>query len=68
MQRRKFLKTAGVIAASAGLAAPAIAQTPTVKWRMATSWPRSLDTLYGSAAAMCERIGQITGGKFQVQV
>jgi TRAP-type mannitol/chloroaromatic compound transport system substrate-binding protein len=68
MQRRKFLKGAGLVAASAGLAAPVIAQTPTVKWRMATSWPKSLDTLYGSAAAMCERIAQITDGKFQVQV
>ena len=68
MERRKFLKGAGLVAASAGLAAPAIAQTPSVKWRMATSWPKSLDTLYGSAAAMCERISQITDGKFQIQV
>jgi TRAP-type mannitol/chloroaromatic compound transport system substrate-binding protein len=68
MQRRKFLKGAGIVAASAGLAAPAIAQTPTVKWRMAASWPKSLDTLYGSAAAMCERISQLTDGKFQVQL
>ena len=68
MQRRKFLKGAALAAATAGVASPAIAQTPTVKWRMATSWPKSLDTLYGSAAAMCERIAQITDGKFQIQV
>ena len=32
------------------VAAPAIAQSaPTLKWRLATSWPKSLDTRYGGA-------------------
>ncbi len=66
MDRRKFLKSAGAAAAATPIAAPAIAQTSVVKWRMATSWPKSLDTLYGSAAAMCERVAQITDNKFQV--
>jgi TRAP-type mannitol/chloroaromatic compound transport system substrate-binding protein len=45
--------------ASAGIAAtaiarPAIAQTAApVRWRLATSWPKSLDTLYGGVDAMC---------------
>ena len=51
MQRRKFLRTAGVGAAAAAaagtLAAPAIAQsTPELNWRLASSFPKSLDTLY----------------------
>ncbi|MCA0320717.1 MAG: TRAP transporter substrate-binding protein DctP [Proteobacteria bacterium] len=67
MKRRHFIAgTAG--AAAAAIAAPALAQTPTVRWRMVTSWPKSLDTLQGSAVAMAERISQITEGKFQVQV
>jgi TRAP-type mannitol/chloroaromatic compound transport system substrate-binding protein len=66
MQRRSFLKGATVGVAGAALAAPAIAQTAPVKWRMATSWPKSLDALYGSGAAMCERIAQLTDGKFQI--
>ena len=66
MKRRTFLTGAGVAAVSASVAAPAIAQAPTVKWRMVTSWPKSLDALYGSAAAMCERIAQLTANKFQV--
>src|SRR5207244_5426802 len=49
--RRKFIKAAsagGIGAAAASLAAPAVAQTmPEIKWRMAASWPKSLDTLYG---------------------
>ena len=66
MKRRTFLTGASVAAVSASVAAPAIAQAPTVKWRMVTSWPKSLDALYGSAAAMCDRIAQITDNRFQV--
>ena len=50
MQRRKFMRTAGVggaVVATAGtLAAPAIAQSmPEIKWRLASSCPKSLDTI-----------------------
>jgi TRAP-type mannitol/chloroaromatic compound transport system substrate-binding protein len=73
MQRRKFLHTAGVggaAAATAGtLAAPAIAQSlPELKWRLASSFPKSLDTIYGAAVKMSERVAAATGGKFQIQV
>lgn len=71
MQRRRFL-TKTATAAGAGLAtlgAPAFAQgTPTVKWRMATSWPKGLDTIYGSAEELAKRVGQITDGKFEIRV
>lgn len=67
MKRRSFLKGAGLGVIGASIAAPAIAQSSEVKWRMAMSWPKSLDLLYGSAAAMCERVGQLTDGKFQIQ-
>lgn len=48
MQRRKFLQTAGVGAAAATtVAAPALAQgLPELKWRLASSFPKSLDTLW----------------------
>jgi TRAP-type mannitol/chloroaromatic compound transport system substrate-binding protein len=68
MQRRTFLKKAAVGLAATTVAAPAVAQVPgQVRWRMATSWPKSLDTIYGSADEMCKRIGQLTDGKFAVQ-
>jgi len=68
IQRRRFLGKSGVMAGMAAVAAPAIAQTtPTVKWRMSTSWPKSLDTIYGSADEMCKRVAQLTGGKFEIR-
>ncbi|BAT61163.1 alpha-keto acid-binding periplasmic protein TakP precursor [Variibacter gotjawalensis] len=67
MKRREFLRTAGVTAAATTIAAPAIAQSmPEIKWRMATSWPKSLDTLYGGAEHFCKRIAEMTDNKFQI--
>ncbi len=70
MKRREFLKSAGVgLAASTAVAAPAIAQSmPEIKWRMATSWPKSLDTLFGGAEYFGKRVAEITDNKFQIQV
>ncbi|MCG8363219.1 MAG: ABC transporter substrate-binding protein, partial [Pseudanabaenales cyanobacterium] len=39
---------------------------PTVRWRMATSWPQSLDTIYGGALTVCDRVGKMTGGRFTI--
>ena len=70
MQRRRFLAQAAG-AAGAGLATvgmPAIAQSaPAVRWRMSTSWPKSLDTIYGSAEDLCKRVAQLTDGKFEIR-
>jgi len=70
MKRREFLKSAGVgLAASTAIAAPAIAQSmPEVKWRMPTSWPKSLDTLYGGCEYFAKRIAEMSDNKFQIQV
>ncbi len=70
--RRNFIAKAGagLIAggAVASLAAPAIAQTqPTIKWRLASSFPKSLDTIYGAADDFSKRLAEITGGKFEVK-
>src|SRR5438477_7986814 len=69
--RRKFIKTAGVGgmgAAAVSIAAPAIAQSaPEIKWRLAASWPKSLDTLYGGCEYFCKRIADLTDNRFQIQ-
>ncbi len=68
MKRRKFLQAAGAGLAASAIAAPAIAQSsPNIKWRLAASWPKSLDTLYGACEYFTKRIGEITDNKFQIQ-
>jgi TRAP-type mannitol/chloroaromatic compound transport system substrate-binding protein len=71
LDRRKFLKGAGVAgvgAAASTLAAPAIAQTADLRWRLASSFPKSLDTLFGTAEHVAKRVHDATGGKFQIRV
>jgi TRAP-type mannitol/chloroaromatic compound transport system substrate-binding protein len=69
MKRRDFIKVTGIgVAGAATMAAPAIAQSmPEIKWRMPTSWPKSLDTLYGGAEMMAKVVGEATDKKFQIQ-
>ena len=57
MDRRSFLTKAslgGVAAAGASvLAAPALAQeNPKVTWRVTSSFPKALDTIFGAAETM----------------
>ena len=71
VDRRKLLKrtaAGGVATAVAGtLAAPAIAQSmPELKWRCTSSFPKALDTLYGSLEFFCKRVSELTDGKFQI--
>jgi TRAP-type mannitol/chloroaromatic compound transport system substrate-binding protein len=72
MQRRSFLKQAGTagVGAAATIAAPAIGQTgsPEVRWRLATSFPKSVDTIFGMSEHMVKRVSDATGGKFQIRV
>ena len=68
MKRRSFLKQAAVGVAAGAVAAPAIAQScPAIQWRMAASWPKSLDTIYGGAELVAKRVAEITDGKFQIR-
>jgi len=71
MDRRKFLSQAGVGAVTAAAAAQAVAQAPAlpeVRWRCASSFPKSLDTIYGGGEVIAKRVAAITGGKFQIRV
>ena len=69
MKRRDFLSKSALGAAAGALAAPAIAQTlPEVKWRCASSFPKSLDTIYGGGEVISKRVAELTSGKFQIRV
>ncbi len=79
MQRRSLLKgatTIGAAAAATGLlsacrirraGSAAVTSLPPVRWRMATSWPHSLDTIYGGAVTISERVKALSGGRFLIQ-
>src|SRR5262245_42185883 len=68
MKRRGFLKAAAAGGAATTLAAPAIAQTqPSIKWRLVSAYPKSLDTIYGASESFAKRVAAATGGKFEIR-
>jgi TRAP-type mannitol/chloroaromatic compound transport system substrate-binding protein len=68
MKRREFLQTAGVGLAATAIAKPAIAQSaPEIKWRCTSSFPKSLDTLYGTIEVFAKAVAEVTDNKFQIQ-
>src|SRR5262245_55999816 len=69
MKRRHFLQGAGIGLASAALAAPAIAQSaPPLRWRLATTFPTNLDTLYGACEMFSKAVAELSDQKFLIQV
>lgn len=70
MDRRKFIRSTAVSALGAGaLATPAIAQSqPKVQWRCTSSFPKSLDTIYGGAEDVAKYVSEATDGQFTIQV
>src|SRR4051812_21931531 len=69
MKRRDFLKVSAAGAAATAIAAPAIAQSsPEIKWRLTSSFPKSLDTIYGGAEYLAKQVAEMTDNKFQIQV
>ncbi len=67
MNRRKILKSAGVGLAAAAVASPAIAQSaPSLRWRLTTSFPKNLDTLYGACEMFSNAMAELSDQKFQI--
>src|ERR1041384_6963659 len=70
MKRRDFLKVSATgAAATAAVASPAIAQSsPEIKWRLASSFPQSLDTIDGGGVYLAKQDAEMIDNKFQIQV
>ena len=69
MKRRSFLKKAAAGLAAGAVSAPAIAQSqPAIQWRLASSFPKSLDTIFGAAEILSKRVSESTDGRFQIRV
>lgn len=69
MQRRRFIHHGGLAGVLAAGAAPAVVHAQAnLRWRLASSFPKSLDTIYGAAEVFAKKVGEMTGGKFQISV
>ncbi|MGV3572125.1 MAG: TRAP transporter substrate-binding protein [Ramlibacter sp.] len=68
MDRRTVLKHAGIAGVLAAGAAPAAHAQASIRWRLASSFPKSLDTIYGAADVFSQKVRQLSGGRFEVSV
>src|SRR3954466_16125825 len=66
MQRRSLIKQAGIAGVLAAGVAPAVHAQAAVRWRLASSFPKSLDTLYGGAEVFAKAVRTMSGGKFEI--
>lgn len=77
MKRRTFIKSSAAGMAAGSLLAgcrsggdgdaPAVQTRPNVRWRLASSYPRGLDTLYGAVEGIRARVADLTDGRFQIR-
>ena len=75
MQRRQLIQAASLAGGAGLLSACRIrridgassAELPSVRWRMATSWPHALAALYGGAQTSAEQVGVMSGGRFTIE-
>ncbi len=69
MQRRSFVRHAGLAGVLAAGTAPALVHAQaTLRWRLASSFPKSLDTIYGGGEVFAKKVSEMSGGKFQISV
>ncbi len=67
MDRRSLIKNAGIAGVLAAGAAPAIVNAQAaVRWRLASSFPKSLDTIFGAAEVFAKKVTEMSGGKFTI--
>jgi TRAP-type mannitol/chloroaromatic compound transport system substrate-binding protein len=69
MERRSFVNGAGLAGVLAAGVAPAVVHAQTaLRWRLTSSFPKSLDTIYGAAETFAKKVKDMSGGKFEISV
>ena len=66
MERRSFVSSAGIAGVLAAGVAPAVHAQAAIRWRLTSSFPKSLDTLFGVNDVFAKKVSDMTGGKFQI--
>ena len=66
MDRRSLIKNAGIAGVLAAGIAPAVHAQAAIRWRLASSFPKSLDTIFGAADVFAAKIKAMSGGKFEI--
>ena len=68
MDRRYILKNAGIAGVLAAGAAPAVHAQQAIRWRLASSFPKGLDTIFGASELFAKQVKAMSGGKFEISV
>ncbi len=68
MDRRVALKNAGIAGVLAAGIAPAVHAQAAVRWRLSSSFPKALDTIFGAANTFADAVKKMSGGKFEISV
>lgn len=83
MDRRSLIASGGAVGLAGILAAcgkkedgtPVAGNAPavqtggeTIRWRLASSFPKALDTIFGAAETFADSVSRMSGGKFQISV
>ncbi|MFZ2738734.1 MAG: TRAP transporter substrate-binding protein DctP [Burkholderiaceae bacterium] len=66
MDRRSLIKQAGIAGVLAAGVAPAVHAQAAIRWRLSSSFPKALDTLYGASEVFAKQVKALSGGKFEI--
>ena len=67
MERRSFVRSAGIAGVLAAGTAPAIVHAQAnIRWRLTSGFPKALDTIFGAADTFARKVKEMTGGKFEI--
>ncbi|MGL4437308.1 MAG: TRAP transporter substrate-binding protein [Giesbergeria sp.] len=68
MDRRSLIKQTGIAGVLAAGVAPAVHAQAAIRWRLASSFPKALDTIFGAADTFAKKVNEMSGGKFVITV
>ena len=68
MDRRSLVKHVGLAGVLTAGMAPAVHAQGTLRWRLATSFPKSLDAITGAAEKFAQTLKLMSGGQIEVSI